>query len=864
MDMRYQAFCMAHRLFYEPVRNGVSEENGLLVGRTIPDGWHVSESSEWTMLIPVDARLRNQGWKLHVSACPDNAPAILDVVWDHCVSRRIPFKFVPSQAELVARNSKYADRGGSGKFVTVYPSDDEQLEQLVTDLRPALAGHEGPYILSDLRIGAGPLFVRYGGFARRFLRSADGEPVPAIEAPDGELVEDRRDPTFAPPAWARIPDFLAPDLAARNDDSIDFPFTVEQPLHFSNGGGIYKVIDRNGRTVVLREGRPHAGLDAVGRDAVTRVRREAEILELLAGLPCVPQLYDSFTCWEHEFLVQEFIEGRTFSKETVGRYPLIHPETSDEEIAEYTAWALATLQNIRDALDLLHERGVVFGDLHPHNVIVRPDGEVCFVDFEIASVDQDERVGLGAPGYMAPPEVTGFARDEYAMGCLRIAAFFPLNSILPLDDTKVGDVVRAIGTRFPVPPEFLDVMLRELTLPGRAGVRTTQRGATGPLLEDLDAGRDVIDPLSRSVADGILASATPDRLDRLFPGDIHVFLEDSLGLAWGAAGVLHALHVCGFDVPEAHVDWLSRAVDRVAADHPVGLFNGLHGVAYVLDELGRRERALAVLERVMAHPLDLVPTGLQGGMAGIGINMLHFADATGDSRFAALADDVTDRLADFARRPVPGGTTRLNGLVRGAAGRAMFFQRRYERDGNSDLLDLSRIQLERDLDACVDVPDGTLQLDEGFRVLPYLGTGSAGIALVLADHLRYERVPRFEEAIDPIRRAAEPEFVILPGLFNGRSGLIALLAHLRESGQRPAEVMDPIVRRLVSRLAWHALDVDGHVAFPGDGLLRISMDLSTGSAGVLLALRAARGGRLAVPGFAPMVPAAPAAVVAAV
>ena len=40
-------------------------------------------------------------------------------------------------------------------------------------------------------------------------------------------------------------------------------------------------------------------------------------------------------------------------------------------------------------------------------------------------------------------------------------------------------------------------------------------------------------------------------------------------------------------------------------------------------------------------------------------------------------------------------------------------------------------------------------------------------------------------------------------------------------------------------LAWHALPYGGGTAFPGTGLLRLSMDLATGTAGVLLALGAA-------------------------
>jgi len=40
----------------------------------------------------------------------------------------------------------------------------------------------------------------------------------------------------------------------------------------------------------------------------------------------------------------------------------------------------------------------------------------------------------------------------------------------------------------------------------------------------------------------------------------------------------------------------------------------------------------------------------------------------------------------------------------------------------------------------------------------------------------------------------------------------------------------------VRRLAWHAIGYRGGTAFPGETLFRLSMDLATGTAGVLLSL----------------------------
>jgi hypothetical protein len=63
----------------------------------------------------------------------------------------------------------------------------------------------------------------------------------------------------------------------------------------------------------------------------------------------------------------------------------------------------------------------------------------------------------------------------------------------------------------------------------------------------------------------------------------------------------------------------------------------------------------------------------------------------------------------------------------------------------------------------------------------------------------------------------------------------------------------PGIAAQVRRLAWHAIGYRGGIAFPGETLFRLSMDLATGTAGVLLALAAAlspEGGGLPLQGQA--------------
>jgi hypothetical protein len=268
MDMRYEAFCFADRVFYDtPSRLDGEQGRFEVVDRTLPDGWAQADQDTWVVLRPAGCEPRMQGWKVHVSAGLDNAEKVLNVAWEYCVANDVSFKFLRSRQVLIAQNSKYAPRGSSGKLVTIYPRDDGELRRVLDDLSVALDGEHGPYVLSDLRWGAGPLYVRYGGFLGQMCPGPNGELVPAIARADGTLIPDERKPVFEVPSWVTPPGFFAPHLAARlrHDAPEDFPYAIERVLHFSNGGGVYVAERRaDGVRVVLKEARPYAGLDNDG------------------------------------------------------------------------------------------------------------------------------------------------------------------------------------------------------------------------------------------------------------------------------------------------------------------------------------------------------------------------------------------------------------------------------------------------------------------------------------------------------------------------------------------------------------------------------------------------------------------------
>ena len=823
---KFLAFCLADATFFEtPARLDDADTRFDLLRRPAPHGWQRIDHGLWTMLLADGTKLPAQGWKIHLSVLPQTAQKALELVHDYCLRHRLAFKFLRSQSLMIAVNAKEASRGSSGKFITVYPGDEEQFSRVLPELSALLTGFAGPYVLSDLRYGPGPAYVRYGAFTEMYCADDDGEPVPALRRADGTLVPDRRGPVFSVPDWVRIPDVLGPSLAARASGGDDFPYDVHEALQFSNSGGVYLATDRaTGERVVLREARPHAGLDRDGDDAVARLERERTILTRLAGLDCVPRLLGRLTAWEHHFLVEEYIEGRTLLAAVIDRYPLVHPDPAAAELDAYQAWAVQVIAEVARALDTVHRRGVRFGDLHPGNVMVRPDGRVALVDFELATdLAEAATPGLGAPGFAAPPQLTGAGIDRYALECLRLFVLLPLAQLVGRDRAKAGTLIAAAGRIFPQAPRAI------IRVPGRATV-------------DRDLGAELFDgtpdwPAIRdSLVAGIHASATPDRTDRLFPGDPNQFVTGGLAIRSGAAGVLFALHRAGVAVPPQYVDWLIGAARRGRRYVRGGLYDGLHGVALVLDLLGHTDEALEILDVAQAEQDQTNAVGLLGGGAGVALTLLHFAGRTGEAGYRRAAARISDDLAALLSGAAARADWRLPGragLMRGMTGPALLFLHRYEASGDPHHLDLAHAALRRDLDQCAELADGTRQVRDGRTYLSYLDDGSAGIAVVLQQYLHHRDDPDFALALDQTRRACRAPYVFQPGLLRGRAGFIAALCQLG----LPGDV--PVVRDHVRRLGWHALSYRGHLAFPGTSLLRLSMDLATGSAGVLLALHAA-------------------------
>lgn len=833
----YLRYCPPESLFFdEPALDGGRFSRS---DSDPPDGWVRRTDSEWvTLLSP--RPLPPQGWKVHVSATPTSAEEVLETCWSFCVERGISFKFLKSAETMFLRSSKYGDRSASGKFVTIYPTTDDELTATLLGLDPLLEGQVGPVILSDVRWRKGPLYVRYGAFHLRPMRTETGERVWAVEDPAGRLVPDERRPGFHPPSWVTLPEVVEQAVAERSRGRLsDFPYRPKRALHFSNGGGVYVAVDAEGQEYLMKEARPYAGLDGSGADAVARLEGEAWAYTELKDVPEVPVLHDHRLGHEHHFLVRDLVDGEPLVHVARSANPLLRGGADPDAFAEYAAWTFGVIDSIEKVLRQMHDRGVLFGDLHPSNILITPAGDIRFIDLEGAfPLGEDRAQALGAPGYIAPGTFRGAEIDEYALAVMTLDLFVPMARIISWDVGKAQELVGFIEQHFPVPDDFAARVLRGLRLEAPRFDNATQTDTpldvmadlTPTSWPDLDIG---VEPgqweqTAAELADGILAMATTGRSDRLYPGDPRQFFDPAGGItfAHGAAGVLWTLAECGVALPGSHLSWFRTAVREQQWERP-GFGDGLSGVALAQGVTGDHDSALESLREAYRLVDRWTGRGIHDGLAGIALAALDLDRLAPGAGFGEIADAVTDRLGSD---PVPdAGRPVEPGLWRGESGPALLFLRQHDRTGDDGLLDLATASLRRDLAALDQLAETAVDIVDR---MPFLASGSGGLAVVADRLLRTRSVPELESLRDRVRSAVTMPFVDEVGLFWGHAGLLTVAAEL--GGPDEPTRAGLVAHARTMRL--HSVGLKGALAVTGRYNLRISTDFATGAAGVLLAL----------------------------
>lgn len=880
-------FSMAHPEFYEPLDSFAAQETiyPRKLRAMLPLGWRIFRDNIWLHCQPGGGQVIAQGWKIHLSAVIHTVDALLDAAVPVLVAQGTAFKIAAAPTILSLLGSKQWHRGGSGKFMTVYPNDQDHFVTLIEALHRATAGLAGPYILSDRRYQDSKcVFYRYGGIAPRTFLTVKGDRVPYLDAPGGEQVPDRRQAWFSLPPWVQDPfsagagEASAAGVAvaagaagaagARGGAAAAAPasrtlrggrYLIEGALRHTNSGGLYLATDTTtGGKVVLKEARPLTNVDSIGSESKVLLQKERRLLLTLEAAEVAPRVVDFFQEWEHWFLVEEFLDGITLRQHSILHNVTRLSRPSPSHFDDFYRELRAVFGQLANILEIFGRHRIVFRDLSPTNVIILRDGVVKLVDFEAAcELGVDPMSNLFTPGYASSDHFTSdlpqFENDYFSLGALMLAYLMPMHAAMGLDIYLHHRFIRAIGDDYGFPKSLVRLLNRLMSR------EPARRAAPAVVQESLDnpsparrplicepaalADDEIREVVERSVR-YILGHCTPERGDRLFPCDAKVFATNPLSLAYGACGTAYALHRITGLAPPPIADWILRR-EVTAEQYAPGLYLGMAGIAWTLLELGLVEPAKQVLALSASHPLALT-ADVYYGLAGWGMAQLKFHLATGEPRFLEAAITAGRQLLET--RVAAGGAAhwatppeQIFGFAHGASGVSVFLLYLYLASGDEEFLHAGREALEFDLSQAVDMDEGLLwpsRTGPARVLVPYWRYGSAGVGAAL---LRFNRVApdeRYRSLLHGIRIATTRKYAIFPARGFGLAGLGEFLLDMAALGSaEDREECLAAARQVASGIMLFRLDKGGDgVAFPGADLWKISCDYATGSAGIALFL----------------------------
>ena len=199
---------------------------------------------------------------------------------------------------------------------------------------------------------------------------------------------------------------------------INSTYEIIEEIGSGGGGTVYLANHKRLNKKVI--------LKADKRSITTRedlLRREVDVLKNLSN-PYIPQVYDYFVEDGVVYTVMEYIEGESLNK------PLKRGERIQQAIV--IKWAIQLLS----ALNYLHEpihgnppRGYVHSDIKPSNLMLRPNGDISLIDFNIALALGEEYAVGGSEGYASP--------EHYGLDFSSSGSLSSDSDVTELDKTEV-------------------------------------------------------------------------------------------------------------------------------------------------------------------------------------------------------------------------------------------------------------------------------------------------------------------------------------------------------------------------------------------------------------------------------------------
>jgi TolB-like protein/predicted Ser/Thr protein kinase len=239
-------------------------------------------------------------------------------------------------------------------------------------------------------------------------------------------------------------------------------YVVEHPIGSGGMGEVFQAQDtRLKRRVAIKVlSRATAGDGAMRRRFLNEARAASAL-----NHPNIVAIHDICTDQDADFLVMEFVDGRTL-KELISRESL-----GFNQLAELGA-------QVAQALGAAHAAGIVHRDIKPANIMVTREEQAKVLDFGVAKLTQGgadtnlTHAGqiLGTVAYMSPEQTRGeetdFRSDIFSFGCVLYEAatgrpaFQGVSAIQVMHEIATTDPELPSAFRPELPPEFVRLVMR--------------------------------------------------------------------------------------------------------------------------------------------------------------------------------------------------------------------------------------------------------------------------------------------------------------------------------------------------------------------------------------------------------------------
>jgi serine/threonine-protein kinase len=157
------------------------------------------------------------------------------------------------------------------------------------------------------------------------------------------------------------------------------------------------------RAVAIKTVLKSAVSESEAQEIFGRFRREAQAAGRLTH-PNIVSIYEYGEDQDIAFIAMELVAGMELKSYFDGQHHFEIPACVD------------IMQQLLDALDYSHSRGVVHRDIKPANILITELGQVKIADFGIAKIESaaPSQAGMvmGTPAYMSPEQLRGAEVDH--------------------------------------------------------------------------------------------------------------------------------------------------------------------------------------------------------------------------------------------------------------------------------------------------------------------------------------------------------------------------------------------------------------------------------------------------------------------